>query len=244
MRVINACAILISASMGVAGAAWAQQQPAQQPRPAAPGFAAAPPAATAPASTCTNPNALGVARTVEIDTTGGPGFGFEHFKTHDFLRARRDRPHLRRWPMAQQHARPCSRRSPTHCTKATFFAIGKHATFASRTSSSRSRRRATPSARHTLSHVTCRRSRWHDAKAEIEKGFSAVRFALGSAAGAVLPLPGARAPAARSSPIWVSATSRIFSTDFDSFDFKMRKPEQVIGNRAGQAARSTARASP
>ena len=36
---------------------------------------------------CANPNALGVTRTVEIDTTGGPGFGFEHFKMHDFLRA-------------------------------------------------------------------------------------------------------------------------------------------------------------
>ena len=33
-----------------------------------------------------NPNALGISRVVEIDTTGGPGFGFEHFKTHDFLR--------------------------------------------------------------------------------------------------------------------------------------------------------------
>jgi hypothetical protein len=29
---------------------------------------------------------LGVARVVEIDTAGGPGFGFEHFKTYDFLR--------------------------------------------------------------------------------------------------------------------------------------------------------------
>src|SRR2546430_1351481 len=27
-----------------------------------------------------NPNALGVSRVVEIDTTGGPGFGMEHFK--------------------------------------------------------------------------------------------------------------------------------------------------------------------
>ena len=44
-------------------------------------------AAPAPAATtCSNPNALGIARTVEIDTTGGPGFGFEHFKSHDFLR--------------------------------------------------------------------------------------------------------------------------------------------------------------
>ena len=33
-----------------------------------------------------NPEALGVARVVEIDTTGGPGFGFEHFKAYDFLR--------------------------------------------------------------------------------------------------------------------------------------------------------------
>src|SRR5258708_39481958 len=36
-------------------------------------------------STCANPNALGVSRVVEIDTTGGPGFGFEHFKQLDFL---------------------------------------------------------------------------------------------------------------------------------------------------------------
>ena len=37
-------------------------------------------------TSCSNPNALGISRVVEIDTTGGPGFGFEHFKSHDFLR--------------------------------------------------------------------------------------------------------------------------------------------------------------
>ena len=47
---------------------------------AAPAFAQGP----APGS-CANPNALGVSRTVEIDTTGGPGFGFEHYKEYDFL---------------------------------------------------------------------------------------------------------------------------------------------------------------
>src|SRR4051812_6623775 len=42
------------------------------------------PATAAP--NCTQQaNVLGVSRTVEIDTTGGPGFGFEHFKVHDFL---------------------------------------------------------------------------------------------------------------------------------------------------------------
>src|SRR5438477_960967 len=34
---------------------------------------------------CANPDALGIARTVVIDTSGGPGFGFEHFKQLDFL---------------------------------------------------------------------------------------------------------------------------------------------------------------
>src|SRR5581483_2743396 len=38
-----------------------------KPAPAAP-----PPAAVAQTSTCTNPNALGVSRVVEVDTTGGP----------------------------------------------------------------------------------------------------------------------------------------------------------------------------
>ena len=50
-----------------------------------------PPAQTSPTpaampTSCSNPNALGISRVVEIDTTGGPGFGFEHFKSHDFLR--------------------------------------------------------------------------------------------------------------------------------------------------------------
>ena len=40
-------------------------------------------------SNCANPDALGVSRVVEIDTTGGPGFGFEHFKKFDFLPTKR-----------------------------------------------------------------------------------------------------------------------------------------------------------
>src|SRR5262245_57750885 len=67
-------------------AAPAPQVFAQAQAPARP----APPAAAAPAPATSvscpgNPNALGVGRVVEVDTTGGPGFGFEHFKTHDFL---------------------------------------------------------------------------------------------------------------------------------------------------------------
>ena len=60
-------------SLAVATAAQAQQQLG----PAAP---------VAKQADCPgNPNPLGVARVVEIDTTGGPGFGFQHYKMYDFL---------------------------------------------------------------------------------------------------------------------------------------------------------------
>src|SRR5262245_16887071 len=48
--------------------------------------AQAAPLPSAASPSCSNPNAIGISRVVEIDTTGGPGFGFEHFKSHDFLR--------------------------------------------------------------------------------------------------------------------------------------------------------------
>jgi peptidoglycan-N-acetylglucosamine deacetylase len=50
---------------------------AAQPKPA-PAASSIPP--------CDKPDGMGLARIVEIDTTGGPGFGFEHFKQYDFLR--------------------------------------------------------------------------------------------------------------------------------------------------------------
>src|SRR2546422_5753656 len=77
-------------------------------------------------TSCSNPNALGVSRVVEIDTTGGPGFGFEHFKTHDFLKPGEvvltfdDGP----WPGNTPAVLAALAR---HCIKATVFPIRKHA---------------------------------------------------------------------------------------------------------------------
>ena len=42
---------------------------------------AKPPVPPLPRTACANPDALGVSRVVEIDTTGGPGFGFEHLSS-------------------------------------------------------------------------------------------------------------------------------------------------------------------
>ena len=66
----------------------------------------------------------------------------------------------------------------------------------------------------------------YDPKDEIEKGISAVRWAVGGPTA-----PYFRFPALRQPPELIDYLGKrniaIFSTDFDSFDFKMRKPEEV-----------------
>src|SRR5450756_2067458 len=87
MRIAAGLIFAGAVSLCASGLAWSQTPAATGA--AAPQAAPAPAPAAAPATpkaACANPNALGIARVVEIDTTGGPGFGFEHFKQLDFLR--------------------------------------------------------------------------------------------------------------------------------------------------------------
>ena len=217
---------------------------AQAPPPArtaatpapAPAPAPAPPPAASAVSCPGNPNALGVARTVEIDTTGGPGFGFEHFKSHDFLREGEvvltfdDGP----WP---KNTPAVLAALAAHCTKAIFFPIGLHATYEPGIL------KQVAAAGHAIgSHTWChqdlsktkgtclinakRQVVEYDPKDEIEKGVSAVHWAVGGPTA-----PYFRFPALRQPPELIEYLGKrniaIFSTDFDSFDFKMRKPEQV-----------------
>src|SRR5205814_4913808 len=74
---------------------------------------------------CDKPGGMGLSRIVEIDATGGPGFGFEHFKQYDFLRDKEvvltfdDGP----WPMSTAAV---LKALTDACLKATFFEIGQH----------------------------------------------------------------------------------------------------------------------
>jgi peptidoglycan-N-acetylglucosamine deacetylase len=181
-------------------------------------------AAPAPASCPGNPNALGVTRTVEIDTTGGPGFGFEHFRQHDFLEPGEvvltydDGP----WP---QRTMAVLNALAAHCTRAIFFPIGKHATYEPGILKQVAARGHSVGS-HTWSHQNLAAKSVDEGKAEIEKGISAVALAVGGPTA-----PFFRFPALRHPPELVSYLGErniaIFSTDMDSFDFKMRKPEQV-----------------
>jgi peptidoglycan/xylan/chitin deacetylase (PgdA/CDA1 family) len=213
-------------SLCVSGTAWSQTPAAKSATtPQGTAFPAAVPApAKAP---CANPTALGIARVVEIDTTGGPGFGFEHFKQLDFLRDKEvvltfdDGP----WPI---NTPSVLKTLADECTTGIFFSIGKHATYYPEILKQVAAAGHTVGS-HTWSHATLTNKKLTEQqrKEEIEKGFSAVKWALGTA-----PSPFFRFPALQHPPEMVTylGTRNIamFSCDLDSFDFKASKPQQVI----------------
>src|SRR6516225_7380185 len=225
-----ATGFFIAVSLCAPGAAWSQTAPSQAAAAAAapqalPAAAAASQPARAP---CNNPNALGVARTVEIDTTGGPGFGFEHFKELDFLKEKEvvltfdDGP----WPV---NTPAVLKALAEECTTGIFFPIGKHATYYPEILKQVMAAGHTVGS-HTWSHAALvnKKLTEQQRKDEIEKGFSAVKWALGGKA----PSPFFRFPALQHPPEMVTYLGTrniaIFSCDLDSFDFKASKPEKVI----------------
>lgn len=167
---------------------------------------------------CPNPNALGVSRTVEIDTTGGPGFGFEHYKAYDFLRLKEivltfdDGPQV-------GHTHAVLEALAAQCTKATFFSIGKMAAGLPEIIRDVAKAGHTIGT-HTWSHADLSKLKTEaDWKAEIEKGASAVKRAVG---GPIAPF--FRYPVLKDTKESLAHLAgrniAIFSTDIDSFDFK------------------------
>ena len=190
---------------------------------ALPVFAA--PAAAAP-TRCPNENAIGIARTVEIDTTGGPGFGFEHYKAHDFLQQKEVVLTFDDGP--QKFATESVLAAlAEHCTKATFFSIGKMALGYPEIIRDVAKAGHTIGT-HTWSHQPVRKLKTvEEAKSEIERGISAVKRAVG---GPIAPF--FRFPTLVDSPETVAHLGMrniaMFSTDIDSFDFKLQPPEQLV----------------
>jgi peptidoglycan/xylan/chitin deacetylase (PgdA/CDA1 family) len=237
MRIAAGLIFAGAVSLLSSGAAWSQTPPAAKGAVAAPPAAAAPapaPAAAAAAASaqparaaCSNPNALGVGRTVEIDTTGGPGFGFEHFKQLDFLRDHEvvltfdDGP----WP---GNTPAVLKALADECTTGIFFSIGKHATYYPEILKQVYAAGHTVGT-HTWSHATLTNKKLTEQqrKDEIEKGIAAVKWALGTA-----PSPFFRFPALQHPPEMVTYLGErniaMFSCDLDSFDFKASKAQAVI----------------
>jgi peptidoglycan/xylan/chitin deacetylase (PgdA/CDA1 family) len=223
MRIAAGLFFAGAVSLCATGLAWSQT-PATKDA-AAPQASA--PAPATPKAACANPNALGIARVVEIDTTGGPGFGFEHFKQLDFLRDHEvvltfdDGP----WPL---NTPSVLKTLADECTTGIFFSIGKHATYYPEILKQVYAAGHTVGT-HTWSHATLTNKKLTEdqRKEEIEKGISAVKWALGTS-----PSPFFRFPALQHPPEMVTYLGArniaMFSCDLDSFDFKARNPQQVI----------------
>jgi len=222
MRIATGLIFAGVVSLLASSSAWSQIAGAKSA--AVPQATPAPPPAKV---ACANPNALGIGRTVEIDTTGGPGFGFEHFKQLDFLRDHEvvltfdDGP----WPI---NTPSVLKTLADECTTGIFFPIGKHATYYPEILKQVAAAGHTIGA-HTWSHANLNNKKLNEdqRKEEIEKGFSAVKWALGAS-----PSPFFRFPALQHPPEMVTYLGTrnvaIFSCDLDSFDFKASKPQTVI----------------
>jgi peptidoglycan/xylan/chitin deacetylase (PgdA/CDA1 family) len=179
-------------------------------------------------ATCDKPGGMGLSRIVEIDTTGGPGFGFEHFKQYDFLRDKEvvltfdDGP----WP---ENTPAVLKALADNCLKATFCEIGKHAVWHPEIAKQAAAAGHTIGS-HTWSHKDLAKKPYasdiEQAKQEIE-GISALHAAVAGPISSFFRFPDLQHPPALLSYL-AERNIATFSTDMDSFDFKMRKPEQVI----------------
>jgi peptidoglycan/xylan/chitin deacetylase (PgdA/CDA1 family) len=212
-----------------------QNNPPAGPATAAPQASGSAPAAQASATAahaipaCDKPNAIGLSRIVEIDTTGGPAFGTEHFKQYDFLRDHEvvltfdDGP----WP---ENTPMVLRALQDNCTKATFFEIGEHATWRPDLSKQLADAGMTIGS-HTWSHKDLAKKPYatdiEQAKQEVEMGVSAVHMAVDGPIAPFFRFPDLQQPADVMAYLG-SRNIAIFSTDIDTFDFKIHKPEDVV----------------
>jgi len=170
---------------------------------------------------------IGLARTIEIDTRGGPRFGQQQYPGKSLLRDGEviltfdDGPH-------RTLTSPILDALDQHCTKATFFMVGQRALAHPdlvRDVSGRGHTVAT----HTWSHQNLGKIDPASARAEVELGISAVQRALGSPAAPFFRFP-YLAYTSETHAHLAGRDTGIFSIDVDSYDFKTRSPTVVIRN--------------
>jgi len=199
-------------------------------------------------TTCNNPNALGIARTVEVDTTGGPAFGFAQYRAHDFLMLKEIVLTFDDGP-SPKNTRAVLDALAQQCTKAIFFPVGKQAVSHPEVLKEVAAAGHTIGG-HTWSHanlasgkkrvvrkeVQPEASTSNRAIEEIEKGFSAIKLAIGGSPAPFFRFPYLQAP---TEAMEYLATRKIavFSHDLDSFDIKKGSPEDLIKSVLGQLAR-------
>ena len=175
---------------------------------------------------CTNPNALGVSRTVQIDTTGGPGFGFEHYKANDFLQPKEVVLTFDDGPQKFSTEAVLAALAE-QCVKATFFSIGKMALGYPEIIREVSHAGHTVGT-HTWSHKAIGKLKtFEEGKDEIERGISAVHRAVGGPVAPFFRYP-TLVDTKESLEYLGKRNIAMFSTDVDSLDYKIQTPESIV----------------
>jgi peptidoglycan/xylan/chitin deacetylase (PgdA/CDA1 family) len=170
------------------------------------------------------PDALGVSRTIEVDTHGGPRFGEPtgdpDFLAHGEVVLTFDDGSL------PKYTRPILAALKAQCTKATFFSVGEMAAQYPDVLKEVAAEGHTV-ATHTWSHKNLARLSRDKLVAEIETGVSAVNQALGAA-----PAPFFRFPYLSDSRAAIdylkSRDMATFAVDIDSLDWRTHDARRVV----------------
>jgi peptidoglycan/xylan/chitin deacetylase (PgdA/CDA1 family) len=182
------------------------------------------PLAAQAGQTCPAPNTLGVERTINIDTTGGPRFGSQHgdpgfLAPGEIVLTFDDGP-------SPASTRPILAALAVECTKATFFVVGEMAAAHPEVVREIALQGHTIGT-HTWSHANLRRLPEGTMKAQIEAGFTGVQKAAGEPIAPFFRYP------YLSSTLGTDAYLRSrdigqFSIDIDSLDWRTRNAQSVV----------------
>ena len=181
--------------------------------------------ALAEKSSCkTRSNVLGTSRVIEIDTKGGILLGNQQYKSVDFLEPGEvvltfDDGPLRRNTLKVLNA------LEAHCTKATFFMVGRMAVSDPAMVREIDRRGHTIGT-HTWSHKNLARLSRKSAEKEIELGISAISAALGRPAAPFFRFPYLSDPKVMIKHLG-DRDIGTFSIDGDAFDYRTRSGATV-----------------
>lgn len=173
---------------------------------------------------CANDKALGVSRTIEIDTSEGPQFGFQYKEASALLREGEVVLTFDDGPM-RAYTRVILEALAAHCTKATFFMVGRMAVADPEMVQEVARQGHTV-ASHTWSHANLQQLSAQRAHAEIELGFSAVQHALGKPIAPFFRFPYLRDSASLTGYLRGRQIGA-FSIDVDSKDYTTKDPGSV-----------------
>ncbi|MCH9808897.1 MAG: polysaccharide deacetylase family protein [Alphaproteobacteria bacterium] len=188
-------------------------------------FAAPPVAAKNDVGCSERSGVLGVSRVLEVDTTTGPRFGNMQYKDIDFLKPGEVVLTFDDGPLRPKTTSVLNALE-AHCTKATFFMVGRMALVDPSMVKEIDRRGHTV-ATHSWSHKMQGRLSKKRAEKEFELGVSAVSLALGKPVAPFFRFPYLSDPRTMQAHLKQRAHGN-FSIDIDSLDFRTRSGTTMV----------------